>query len=205
MTTIGDYFASWSALKELTIPSTVRKIGDNSNSSSINGCWNLTKVTSNIVDPTAVEFGSQDVFTNIPESAVLYVPASSIGAYKATSPWNNFKNIEPINTLGKCATPVITYDKGKLTFTCETDDVEFISDITSTDIKKYSSSEVELTGVYKVSVYATKAGYESSDVTTREIVITGNSQAIVVGDVDGDGKVNVADHVKLSDIIMEKK
>ena len=204
LTTIGDYFASWSTLKELTIPSTVRKIGEYSMNSSINGCWNLTKVTSNIVDPTAVVFGTQDVFTNIPESAVLYVPASSIGAYKSTSPWNNFKNIEPINTLGKCATPEISYANGKLTFTCETDDVEFISDVTSTDIKKYSSNEVELTGVYKVSVYATKPGYDKSDVTTREIVITGDGKDIVVGDVDGDGKVNVADHVKLSAIIMGK-
>ena len=51
---------------------------------------------------------------------------------------------------------------------------------------------------------ATKAGYDNSAVTTREIVITGNGKAIVVGDVDGDGKVNVADHVKLSEIIMNK-
>jgi hypothetical protein len=57
---------------------------------------------------------------------------------------------------------------------------------------------------YKVIVYATKAGYGNSDVATRDIVITGNGKAIVVGDVDGDGKVNVADHVKLSDIIMGK-
>ena len=55
----------------------------------------------------------------------------------------------------------------------------------------------------KVYVYATKDGYNNSDVATREIVIE-NGQATLFGDINKDGKVNVADHVKLSDIIMNK-
>lgn len=104
----------------------------------------------------------------------------------------------------KCATPEISYDNGKLEFACETEGVEFVSEVTVKDAKKYYDASVTLSQTYKVTVYATKAGYENSDIATREIVITGNGKAIVVGDVDGDGKVNVADHVKLSDIIMNK-
>lgn len=73
-----------------------------------------------------------------------------------------------------------------------------------TDAKKYYDSEFTLSQKYKISVYATKAGYDNSDVTIREIEIKGDNKPIVVGDVDGDGKVNVADHVKLSDIIMNQ-
>ena len=46
--------------------------------------------------------------------------------------------------------------------------------------------------------------HENSDVATREIVIE-NGQTTLFGDLNKDGKVNVADHVKLSDIILNKK
>lgn len=46
-----------------------------------------------------------------------------------------------------------------------------------------------------LNVFAAKSGYLNSDVVTYEF----NG---LVGDVDGDGKVNVADHVELSKIIM---
>ena len=126
-----------------------------------------------------------------------------------TEPWKHFKNIVTIDNgenpeTPKCAKPEITYANGDISFSCETPGVEFVSEITMADEKTYYDAKVTLTQKYKVRVYATKTNYINSDVTTREIVITGNGKAIVVGDVDGDGKVNVADHVKLSDIIMEK-
>ena len=86
----------------------------------------------------------------------------------------------------------------------ETQDVEFISNVNLADDHSYYDDEIQLSQKYKISVYAAKAGYENSDETTREIEIKGDNKPIVVGDVDGDGKVNVADHVKLSDIILNK-
>ena len=126
-----------------------------------------------------------------------------------TAPWMNFQNKIAISNgenpeTPKCAKPEITYVNGDISFSCETPGVEFVSEITMADEKTYYDAKVTLTQKYKVRVYATRTNYINSDVTTREIVITGNGKAIVVGDVDGDGKVNVADHVKLTDIIMEK-
>ena len=71
------------------------------------------------------------------------------------------------------------------------------------EVRKYFDASVTLSQTYKVTVYASKEGYENSDVVTREIVIE-NGQASLFGDLNKDGKVNVADHVKLSDIIMNK-
>lgn len=102
----------------------------------------------------------------------------------------------------RCAKPEISYADGKISFSSETEDAQFVSEITASDAKKYDESTVSLNQTYKVSVYATKPGYVNSETATREIVITGNGKAIVVGDVDGDGKVNVADHVELTKIIM---
>lgn len=102
----------------------------------------------------------------------------------------------------RCAKPEISYANGKISFSSETEGVQFVSEITASDAKKYDESTVSLNQTYKVSVYATKQGYVNSETATREIVITGNGKAIVVGDVDGDGKVNVADHVELTKIIM---
>ena len=105
--------------------------------------------------------------------------------------------------IKKCATPEIGYANGKLDFTCETEGVEFVSEVIVVDAKKYYDASVTLSQTYKVTVYATKAGYENSDVATREIVIEKGPSSLF-GDLNKDGKVNVADHVKLSDIIMNK-
>ena len=143
-----------------------------------------------------------------PQYMTLHVPAASIEAYRSTEPWSNFNAIVPLEdgeipVIQKCATPEISYENGKVKFTCETEGVDFISEVTVDDAKKYYDSEFTLSQTYKISVYATKAGYENSDVATREIVIE-NGQSSLFGDLNKDGKVNVADHVKLSDIIMNK-
>ena len=43
------------------------------------------------------------------------------------------------------------------------------STITDADIKSYSGNEVQLTATYNISVYATKAGYDNSDVATATL------------------------------------
>lgn len=56
-----------------------------------------------------------------------------------------------------------------------------------------------LGGIYQVSVYATKDGYEDSDVATKEFTFGADGK---IGDIDVDGNVNAADIVRLVNIIM---
>ena len=101
--------------------------------------------------------------------ATLHVPDASVNAYKQAEPWKNFKSIVGIEGGGtpdpqKCEKPTISYKNGQLMFASATEGVEFISEITDNDIKKYYEATVTLTVTYNISVYATKTGYDNSDV-----------------------------------------
>ena len=70
------------------------------------------------------------------------------------------------------ATPTISYANKELTFSCETEGVEYVYEIKDTDIKKGYDAKVSLSATYNISVYATKTGYENSDVATATLVWT---------------------------------
>ena len=101
----------------------------------------------------------------------VYVPQEALSAYRTANVWQDFKNLQRIKGTGttKCATPTIRYANNTLTFSCDTDDVIFESEITDTDIALYSSSEIQLGVTYNISVCATKAGYEDSDKATATL------------------------------------
>ena len=149
----------------------------------------------------------EDSYVN--EGATLHVPSADVTSYQTTYPWSQFSNVVAISgttppgpTPTKCAKPTISYNNGTINFTCSTAGVEFVSSVTSEDVKSYSTASITLSQKYTISVYAAKAGYDNSDVATMDIIITGNGQAYVVGDMDGDGKLNATDVVKLVDKIM---
>ena len=147
------------------------------------------------------------------EYATLHVPASAIDSYKAKAPWSSFKTFvtldgsepptPPTPEVKKSATPTIAYVNGKLKFTCETEGAEFVSEVTVADAKKYYDAEVPLLGVYHVTAYAMKTGYDNSDVATADFVIKG-STVTLVGDVNNDGKVDATDITKLIDILLKR-
>jgi len=108
------------------------------------------------------------------QNATLYVPASAINDYKATAPWSEFGTIKAIDggETKKCATPTISYDNKVLTFNCATEGVVFVSEIKDADIKQFYDDKIELSATYEISVYATKEGFENSDVATATLVWT---------------------------------
>ena len=209
VTTIENYaFSHCYGLTSVFIPNGVTTIGEE----AFYGCIELTDVYCMAEKVKSNTWTSEGLYTNpsafnysYPQTMTLHVPAASIEDYRAMAPWSQFKAVVPLEGDDmKCATPEISYENGRVKFNCATEGVVYISSVTLADEHSYYDNEIQLSQKYKVSVYATKTGYGNSETATREIEIKGDNKPIVVGDVDGDGKVNVSDHVKLSEIIMNK-
>ena len=73
----------------------------------------------------------------------------------------------PVNQ--KCETPTISYVNGQLKMSCATEGVEYITNITDADVKKHYDAIISLTATYNISVYATKTGYEKSDIANATL------------------------------------
>ena len=214
VTSIGEWAFAYCGLTSVTIPSSVTSIED----CTFYICSGLTSVTigsgvKNICSQAfakcteltdvycyaeAVPSTNSNAFrdSNI-DNATLHIPTASIDAYKAAEPWKSFKTIVGLEgtmpeepEVKKCATPTIAFVDGELEFSCETEGVEYVSEVTSKEVKKYYDSKVKILGIYTVSVYATKMGYDNSDVVTRDFTLGAGGEAC---DVNKDGTVDVAD------------
>lgn len=136
----------------------------------------------------------------------LYVPVGTKELYENAIEWRDFTNITesdeviPPTPNPKCATPTISYSNGQLIFESETEDVKFVSSVICKDNKNHDTSIIPLTAIYRISVYATKDGYDDSDIVIKDISIRG-----LKGDVDEDGDINIADVTTLIDILLGKE
>ena len=171
---IGDLaFYGCSGLTSVTIGSGVTSIGNR----AFDGV-DIPTVISLIENPFTITGKTSDsrTFTqNTFNNATLYVPKGTIEKYKATDGWKDFLFIEEgtgggdTPTTQKCEKPTISYENGKLTFSCATDGAVCQYSITDTDIKAGSGNEVQLGVTYNISVYATKSGYDNSETATATL------------------------------------
>ena len=165
-----NIFWNCSGLTSVTIGNSVTSIG-----SWAFGGADIPTVISLIENPFII---SSTFSNNTYKNATLYVPKGTIDKYKATEGWKDFLFIEEgtgpngggeTPETKKCATPTIGYQNGKLTFNCETEGATCLYMITDDDIKSGSANELQLGVTYRISVYATKSGYDNSETATATL------------------------------------
>ena len=176
--------------------------------SAFRDCSRLTSVT---CEATSVPSTGSNVFSYVPQSsATLYVPASALEDYKAKTPWSAFSTILTLSgetpvipETPKCATPTIAFVDGTLTFDCETEGVEYVYHMDYIPAIDGNGNSFSLPKT-KVTVYATKKGYDNSDVATKEIEV-GGGEAGVRGDVNLDGEIGMPDVMFIVNYILNGK
>ena len=203
VTTIGKWaFSGCQSLKYFAFGTQVATIGQE----AFSDCAAVTEIISKAATPPVC--GNQALDDINKWECKLYVPTGTQTAYSGADQWKDFFfSEEGTGTAeqnpqgqesGKCETPTITIKDGVIHFACATEDVTYTYYVSVTNASgvgnDISPSSLQLT------VYASKPGYETSEAATMEIMAGGGK----LGDLTGDGKVDVADHVKLSSIIMEQ-
>ena len=183
--------------------------------SAFYGCEKLTDIYCLSEEGTPyVWYGSIAIEESTYSNATLHCPVAAAANYESSSPWNRFAKVQKMESpeLTQCATPTISYANGVVTFSCETEGVEYNSTIWVPETNYFNSSEgsVPSPSYFKVAVFASKSGCLSSETAIGEFALDDYVSVVTPGvyykqgDVNQDGKVNVGDHVKLSDIIMNK-
>ncbi len=165
----ANTFKGCTSLSSITIPEKVEVIYQE----AFAGC-SLTEVK---VLATTPPFAYDNTFSNY--NIPLYVPEASVSDYQSANPWSKFSSFKTLTggdvEVKKCATPIISYDNGRIVFSCVTEGVEYSSSITDADIKNYTTSSIQLGTTYTIRVIATKSGYQNSDEATATLSWNGIS------------------------------
>jgi hypothetical protein len=200
--TIGYAAFVWAKnLTEVTIGSGVKSI----QLDAFGDCSQLKTVKMFTTTPPEITFPydydeEMDAFSSygkpsLRSNITLYVPSTAVATYQADPYWGQFKEVLPLPN--KCATPSITLVDGKVSCTCDTEDVTFKTTIS----RELTGNDVLVNGTYTIRVVASREGYEDSDPVDYTVDMT-EETVTMEGDVNGDGVVNAADAVRVANIIM---
>ena len=195
VTTIGDNaFNNCTGVNSVSIGSGVKTIGNYAFA-------NFPKLTDFYCYSASVPIISRNTFQDsYIDYATLHVPYASIETYKADATWSKFGSIVAIEGTEpdlKCATPTIAFVGGKLEFSCETEGAELHYKYSFPNGGEGIDSKAPIPQTLTVSVYATKDGYEDSDVATKDINIR--------GDANLDGEIGMPDVMFIVNYILNDK
>ena len=70
----------------------------------------------------------------------------------------------------KCATPYVSYEKGKITFHCDTEGAEIVSFVDDANVRAHNTNRIQAEPTYIVRAYARMKGCENSEVMTAKFV-----------------------------------
>ena len=209
-------FRNCYALEEVDLPASITKIEKN----AFTGSSKLNLITIN--SETMPEADASSFDANQYNTTKLRVP-SGIDIDNLPAPWNKFADRAHIgdeSTAQECATPTVTYDKGKLTFECSTPGAEIVSWIDIEDAQQITGGEWELVKVYKVRAYATKTGLRKSKEIEDATITWCNGRPVFgkgfksvtleeanpkKGDINEDGVIDTNDAIQVVRIYLGKE
>ena len=193
LTSIGKgSFYGCTGLKSIEIPGSVDNIGPG----AFQECSNLTKVVVHQKAPLTI---TEETFTSRKE-ATLYIPNGGKQAYGESKYWSEFKEINELDP--QCAKPTIEFDNGKVTFSCDTEGVKYVSTISQSGSQSYTDEAVMISDMitaYRVCVYATKKGYLDSEPAIQYYYFKA-----LKGDINDDGRLTISDAVGIVDVILRE-
>lgn len=100
-----------------------------------------------------------------------------------------------------CATPRISLLRGKIAIECDTPDAEIHYSVKAAENLDGIGRLVDLPLTYTITAYATKAGLPTSANAVKEITL--DDILALKGDVDENGKVNIADVAELVNLLLK--
>ena len=135
VTSIGEgAFNGNTSLTDVTLPASITSIGEG----AFTGCNNLKTITVKAETPIAFPASTRaesGIFDGVDlTTCILYVPESSIDAYKSAPVWSEFKNIRAIGSTGINS---VVFENGKT------------HDVFSLDGRKIRSKATSLDGLPK--------------------------------------------------------
>ena len=201
MTSIGESsFAYCSGLTSIIIGKGIETIG----SRAFASCESLEDVYCHAEKVPSTETDAFD--GSFISYATLHVPENSINQYRRREPWSGFETFTGIlddeyNDGDKCEKPVITIlANGKVKVECATEGATCVTNITASNAEPLTDEEISLNTpltVYTVTSYATKEGYDDSEVATATFRFEKTE-----GDINGDGMLNITDVIHLVNMLL---